>query len=155
MRVGAAERTGRPKPGGGPPLEVVVDGDVRAVPGSAERAVPAFLLLTPGRVVPASRLVDALWGEDLAARSGSFPAAPAGLVSTMDSDASTLRSVTAASMPRQGGGDEQGAGGQRLNPALPVAGMPSVGRSWGGRGDGQASLKPLANVVSSLPTCSG
>jgi predicted ATPase/DNA-binding SARP family transcriptional activator len=47
------------------PFEVLVAGEVRVVPGGAERAVLQLLLLNAGRVVPASSLVDALWGEDL------------------------------------------------------------------------------------------
>jgi len=47
------------------PLELVVDGGIRTLPAGAERAVLELLLLNAGRVVPASTLVDALWGEDL------------------------------------------------------------------------------------------
>jgi len=51
------------------PLELVVDGEVRTLPAGAERAVLELLLLNAGRVVPASTLVDALWGEDLPANA--------------------------------------------------------------------------------------
>ena len=47
------------------PLELVVDGQVGPLPAGAERAVLELLLLNAGRVVPASTLVDALWGENL------------------------------------------------------------------------------------------
>ena len=39
------------------------DGDALPLPGTAERALLAQLLLTPGRTLPASLLVDRLWGE--------------------------------------------------------------------------------------------
>src|SRR5689334_22003150 len=49
------------------PFELV-DGDRPVVvPGAGERALLALLALDAGRVVPAARLVDALWGEQLPA----------------------------------------------------------------------------------------
>jgi hypothetical protein len=51
------------------PLDLVVDGAVRTVPAGAERAVLELLLLNAGRVVPATTLVDALWGDDLPANA--------------------------------------------------------------------------------------
>ncbi|HEU4347295.1 MAG TPA: BTAD domain-containing putative transcriptional regulator, partial [Actinoplanes sp.] len=53
------------------PLEIVVDGTVRTLPAGGERAVLELLLLNTGRVVPASALVDALWGEHLPANAGN------------------------------------------------------------------------------------
>jgi predicted ATPase/DNA-binding SARP family transcriptional activator len=53
------------------PLEVVVDGAVRTLRDGAGRAVLELLLLNAGRVVPASTLVDALWGEDLPTDAGN------------------------------------------------------------------------------------
>jgi DNA-binding SARP family transcriptional activator len=53
------------------PLELIVDGRVRTLPAGAERAVLELLLLNAGRVVPASTLVDALWGEDLPANAAN------------------------------------------------------------------------------------
>ncbi len=47
------------------PLELVVDGEARSLPAGGERAVLQLLLLHAGRIVPASTLVNALWGEDL------------------------------------------------------------------------------------------
>jgi predicted ATPase/DNA-binding SARP family transcriptional activator/tetratricopeptide (TPR) repeat protein len=47
------------------PLDLIVDGRVRSLPAGGERAVLELLLLNAGRVVPASTLVDALWGDDL------------------------------------------------------------------------------------------
>jgi DNA-binding SARP family transcriptional activator len=53
------------------PLELVVEGEIRTLPAGAERAVLELLLLNAGRVVPASTLVDALWGEDLPANAAN------------------------------------------------------------------------------------
>jgi DNA-binding SARP family transcriptional activator len=47
------------------PLDLIVDGHVRSLPAGGERAVLELLVLNAGRVVPASTLVDALWGEEL------------------------------------------------------------------------------------------
>jgi predicted ATPase/DNA-binding SARP family transcriptional activator len=54
----------------GPP-ELLVDDEVRTVPAGAERAVLQLLLINAGRVVPASSLVDALWGEDMPVNAGN------------------------------------------------------------------------------------
>ncbi|WP_143056336.1 AfsR/SARP family transcriptional regulator [Pedococcus cremeus] len=43
------------------PMEVLVDGEPARLPGPAERALLAQLLLVPGRTVPATALVDRLW----------------------------------------------------------------------------------------------
>jgi len=37
------------------------------LPGAAERALLALLLLSPGRMVTANTLIDRLWGDDLPA----------------------------------------------------------------------------------------
>ena len=49
------------------PVEVLVDGTPRTVPGTGERELLALLALSAGRVVASSTLIDALWGEDLPA----------------------------------------------------------------------------------------
>jgi len=46
------------------PLEASVDGRPAELGGARQRAVLAILLATPGEVVPASRLIDDVWGED-------------------------------------------------------------------------------------------
>ena len=45
------------------PMEIVFEGSALPLPGSAERALLAQLLLSPGRTIPASMLIDRLWAE--------------------------------------------------------------------------------------------
>src|SRR6478609_3000313 len=45
------------------PMTVTVDGNPVPVPGAAERALLALLLLAPGRPVAATTLIDRLWAE--------------------------------------------------------------------------------------------
>lgn len=52
------------------PFEVTVDDEPVKIPGSAERALLAVLLLARGRIVPASALIDRLWADS------SLPADP-------------------------------------------------------------------------------
>ncbi|MGQ0632705.1 MAG: ATP-binding protein [Sporichthyaceae bacterium] len=44
-------------------MELLIDGAPVQLPGPAERRLLALLLLSPGRTVPASTLVDRLWSE--------------------------------------------------------------------------------------------
>ena len=45
------------------PMEILVGGVSAPLPGGAERALMALLLLSPGRIVPATTLIDRLWSE--------------------------------------------------------------------------------------------
>ncbi len=45
------------------PMEMTVGGKPVAVPGAAERALLVQLLLSPGRTIPATMLVERLWAE--------------------------------------------------------------------------------------------
>ena len=45
------------------PTEILVDGQPAALPGGAERALMVLLLLSPGRTIPATTLIDRLWSE--------------------------------------------------------------------------------------------
>jgi DNA-binding SARP family transcriptional activator len=45
------------------PLTVTVDGTLVNVPGAAERALLVLLLLSPGRLVTSTSLIDRLWAE--------------------------------------------------------------------------------------------
>jgi predicted ATPase len=45
------------------PMEVSIGGEPAKLPGSAERALMAQLLLAPGRPIPATLLVDRLWSD--------------------------------------------------------------------------------------------
>src|ERR687889_1130610 len=45
------------------PMEVCVGGTPVKLPGTAERALLAQLVLSPGRTIPATLLVDRLWSE--------------------------------------------------------------------------------------------
>jgi predicted ATPase/DNA-binding SARP family transcriptional activator/tetratricopeptide (TPR) repeat protein len=53
------------------PVEVVIDGQVRSLPGGGERELLVLLALSAGRVVPVPALVDALWGEALPTNPGN------------------------------------------------------------------------------------
>ena len=46
------------------PLEAAVDGQPARLGGPKQRAALVLLLCHPNTVVPASRLVDGLWGDD-------------------------------------------------------------------------------------------
>ena len=46
------------------PLRITADGQQLPLPGAAEKALLALLLLSPGRPVTAVALIDRLWGED-------------------------------------------------------------------------------------------
>ena len=68
------------------PLELVVEGESTELRGTGERALLVLLLLDAGRVVPADRLIDALWGKAL----------PANPLNALQARVSRLRSTLAA-----------------------------------------------------------
>lgn len=45
------------------PMEITIGAEVATIRGSAERALLVQLLLSPGRVIPVTTLIDRLWGE--------------------------------------------------------------------------------------------
>lgn len=45
------------------PMEITLDGTQVAIPAAAERALLVQLVLSPGRTIPATMLVDRLWSE--------------------------------------------------------------------------------------------
>ena len=47
------------------PLEVVSDGGVQPLGGKRERALLAVMALSPGQVLSADRLIDALWDSGM------------------------------------------------------------------------------------------
>lgn len=53
------------------PVEVVVDGRVRSLPGGGERELLALLALSAGRVAAVPALVDGLWAEALPVNPGN------------------------------------------------------------------------------------
>jgi len=65
------------------PLQVELDGGAVAVGGAKPRTLLAVLLVAGGEVVPADRLVDALWGD----------APPPGAATALRAYVSRLRSV--------------------------------------------------------------
>src|SRR5439155_18573641 len=65
------------------PVDVVVDGAVRQVPGTRRKAVLAARARSPRRVVGTDRLVDIVWGDN----------APAKAVNSLQSHVSFLRGV--------------------------------------------------------------
>lgn len=52
------------------PLEVIVDGTPVTLGGARQRAVLGVLLLDPGRLVPAERIIELIWGEDPGPKTG-------------------------------------------------------------------------------------
>jgi DNA-binding SARP family transcriptional activator len=65
------------------PVDVVVDGEARAVHGLRRKAVLATLALQHGEVVSVDQLVDVVWGES----------APSTVRNTLQSHVSYLRTV--------------------------------------------------------------
>ena len=76
------------------PFEVVVDGQLRPVPGSGERELLALLATDPGRTMSVARLIDDLWESEL----------PSDPVNSLQVRVSRLRKVIGAAIVTQGQG---------------------------------------------------
>lgn len=103
------------------PVEVVNDGAAVPVGGPTVRALLAMLLLDAGRVVPAERLIDGLYGE----------APPSGAANALQSQVSRLR---------RGLGDAGLVEGCRRGTASPSRGRTST--STGSRGSPKTRARP-------------
>ncbi len=84
------------------PVQAVRDGRELALAGPRRRAVLALLLVAGGRVVPAERLAEELWGE-LSAAGGGRDAAVAS-VPAADADRSGCGAGRAGRRVRAGSG---------------------------------------------------
>ena len=91
------------------PVQAVRDGRELALGGPRRRAVLALLLVAGGRVVPAERLAEELWGES----------PPPGAAGTLRSHLSRLRTLMApdAAVVARGGGYALAAGPDQLDAA--------------------------------------
>ena len=91
------------------PVQAVRDGRELALGGPRRRAVLALLLVAGGRVVPAERLAEELWGES----------PPPGAAGTLRSHLSRLRTLMApdAALVARGGGYALAAGPDQLDAA--------------------------------------
>ena len=91
------------------PVQAVRDGRELALGGPRRRAVLALLLVAGGRVVPAERLAEELWG--------AFP--PPGAAGTLRSHLSRLRTLTGpdAALVARGGGYSLAAGPDQVDAA--------------------------------------
>ncbi|MET8875158.1 BTAD domain-containing putative transcriptional regulator [Nocardia sp. NPDC004604] len=78
----------------GPVLVEAADGTKASVGGPRVRALLGLLALEAGRVVPAARLVDGVWGED----------PPAGTGNALQTLASRLRAAAPGAVRNDGGG---------------------------------------------------
>jgi predicted ATPase/DNA-binding SARP family transcriptional activator len=80
------------------PLGITSGDQPLALPGAAERALLALLLLSPRRMVTASTLIDRLWGED------NFPADPSNALQLRVSKLRRALAGTDAAVVRDGVG---------------------------------------------------
>src|SRR5207247_8218105 len=79
------------------PVEVRLDGRVIELTGARQRLVLAMLVVAANRVVPASRLIDELWGEAL-------PADPSAALRTQVSRLRRALGPAGDDLARAGGG---------------------------------------------------
>ena len=80
------------------PLCITAGDRTMALPGAAERALLAVLLLSPGRMVTASTLIDRLWGDD------ALPADPSNALQLRVSKLRRALAGTDAAVVRDGVG---------------------------------------------------
>jgi predicted ATPase/DNA-binding SARP family transcriptional activator len=144
------------------PVQAVRDGRVLGLGGPRRRALLALLLVAAGRVVPAERLAEELWGDS----------PPPGAAGTLRAHVSRLRTLLSpdASLLTQGGGYALAAGPGQLDAAqferLSAAGREALERGeaavaagrfrealglWRGRALADvAEVEPLAREAARL-----
>jgi len=111
------------------PLVVTAGGRPLPLPGAAERALLALLLLSPGRPVAASTLIDRLWGD------GDLPADPSNALQLRVSKLRRALAGTDAAVVRDGAGYRADVSPDAVDAEAFVAGVQAA-RSRGGRGAG-------------------
>ena len=80
------------------PLTVAVPGKPVVLPGAAERALLALLLLSPGRMVTTASLIDRLWGDE------AMPSDPANALQLRVSKLRRALSASGVTVARDGAG---------------------------------------------------
>ena len=111
------------------PFEVLVDGRLVTLAGPRQRAVLVCLLAHSNTVVPISRLVDELWGDD----------PPASSLNVVQGHVSSLRKELGRdAIQTRGDGYLRGSGARRSTSLASSASPPRVPRCADGRG------RPLA-----------
>ena len=108
------------------PMEILKEGQPLASPAAAERALLAQLLLSPGRTIPATSLVDRLWSDSplpvdpmnaLQTRASKLRRAlkAGGVTDVVEREGSGYRAIVDATALR----DARGAAASRA-PRLPI-----------------------------------
>ena len=111
------------------PLGITAGGRPMALPGAAERALLALLLLSPGRMVTASTLIDRLWGD------GDLPADPSNALQLRVSKLRRALSGTDAAVVRDGAGYRADVAADAVDAEAFVAGVRAARARRDGRGD--------------------
>ena len=99
------------------PLGITSGGQSMALPGAAERALLALLLLSPGRVVTANTLIDRLWGDD------DLPADPSNALQLRVSKLRRALAGTDAAVVRDGVGYRADVAADAVDAEAFVAGV--------------------------------